>query len=1092
MPEILKDSTRYTSFFNKEKDEEYSNFSKYSKDTPILLYLCMIILNIFSMFSTIFNKKKCHSDLKISRKEFLNFIYCLVNLSIIGYSFLRRSILSIAIHIEEGNKFYFNLYFLGKIKIDLDDLKKINRDVYNHNILYDYILTVISIINIILLFYILNKNIGRKNFIHFLSTLVFICFFTIFNTIYFEHIAENYLLIKNLWYIVIHILPLLTIIILLRIILKNYIFHINSKKNRIEIQKNIINFLIKFISDNNKEGIIMFENQEKIMFTNNFFENLMTYIKNTKIEDSKTNQNISFIYPNLYNYHSDCETSLEKDNIISNSLTTNIKNSSTFNNSLNSFRSKIKKKFSCQNLTKEDQAKRNQNNLEDIAEVKGDLEISHHPSPNKRKKSDQTFISLLKRISPKPHLIQNFKKTENNEFLQSEEIKELQHEEVIESLSYSHFKRKFNEEIDCSDKKFNSSSKNCGNQIEKIKKVEPSSKNSKLDSEKINSSVLSDSPSSHCREKENSINTNTEINGGCSEIINCISNFHFNEMDINSYYNQENKLKLFISNYEELVQKYSFLQNSTNNSSNKYFVLFLNFLLEEIRKSESFEQELELGPLYLTILNEENLSEKYGYLQITISAKKIYNFEHEIIILALRNQYDSVNKIQEMEKEIKLVTYDNSSEKNSYYESINSFKDNKIISKNFNQKKEERRRSILSKLKSSEDNKSSTITLTMYNQKVSALLHDFKHVIIDMHLYNEYLYEKFQIPLEVEDKLLLDVLKDYSNSLIQNMTFFLKDGNNFLCGHEEHNFEEVDLLELVCNMIKIFNRRKNWEIENIKKLGITCNRENLLIYHKLDQSSLNCNLKVKTNKNLLTSLLYNIISNSFKATKEGEICIYISLQCQSKILLSVIDTGPGIPDHILQNWAKPFNKGEKYGIGLGQFIMYTIAKNLNIEMPLPEKNSLGQGTITKLIIPIDFSIPCNLNFLKISDLPEYNCSNSNMTNLWEYEFSPVNLDYKELIIYNNTKTIQSSSEEEKFECIKNFEILCLDDDPIVIGSIVNKVNSLLKLKLKNFKFQFSICNDFKSLLFKMNDNLMKDVAYFIFILDLTLSKLFIH
>jgi hypothetical protein len=745
------------------------------------IFLCAII-NIIPSVDCFFNESNYDENVKISGKDFITYIYTVVNLIIIGYFYLLGEKLSFFTKIDEINRLYFNFYFFMKIKTDLDNLNILK----DSKILLESLLTILCIINICTLIYVFNKILLNKNFMDSFSVFIFFGFVTITFNVYLKQYRE-FFFINNLFYLTVKLLPFPTIFFISKHIISSYNSQRISTKKMMEIQHNVNNFLLKFINKNNYEGLVILENQEMIISSSSFFTNLFNSLKKTKFEEKIFNmiRPKSLFYSNKFNYLSDHENTAEKENNHFKNLKIKLKkNSSLYNREIEKGSKKLKK-LSSQNLAKLDLFKRSQIDLEDIAEVRGEFEMSHMPTLKKRKKSNQTFNGFINIKNHKFQSNDKFTKQKCRKPLQSGEIKEIQPEEVFESLSFSHFQRKNNYKMDYFDNQETLYCKNAINSLE-------DAFSSKTNKSNLNKDVAISRKKLKYEEAEKPLCNNFRGIRSCFTHSNEIdrNKIDFNnkvllsEDDLYAYNDLGEKLKLILMNYDTLRQKYSFLPPTENNSSEYNFVLFLNHLLSEIDKRQNFDEEL--CNLNLSIKNEENPYQKYGIIQISVSAKKIPNPGSDIIFLALRNESHSieVEKLVDIEKDIKLITNENCSENNSQYDLMNSLRESKIISKNFSQLREERRKSIKSRLKSSEDNKSSTIILSMYNQKVSALLHDFKHVIYDLHLYNDFLFEKFQVPIEIDDKLLIETLKEYSYSLIQNITFFLKDRNNLLCGQD--------------------------------------------------------------------------------------------------------------------------------------------------------------------------------------------------------------------------------------------------------------------------------------------------------------------
>jgi len=281
--------------------------------------------------------------------------------------------------------------------------------------------------------------------------------------------------------------------------------------------------------------------------------------------------------------------------------------------------------------------------------------------------------------------------------------------------------------------------------------------------------------------------------------------------------------------------------------------------------------------------------------------------------------------------------------------------------------------------------------------KLSALLHDFKHIVYDNMIYFDYLILQYIHPIiispdnqnsnihpktirfnsgeidKLKDELIyLSVIKDYTISLILNITNFMSD-NEFLSGSLD---EIVDITSVINLMEKIFNRRLEYENSMTNKFDNTLNnnlninsninsnfisfKKNIMIKSKIRNDDNISDLKIKSNKNLIMSLLYNIISNSYKYTDKGSILIEAEIykkQESNFILIKISDTGKGIPQEILKNWGKPFNfKDKTVGTGLGQFLIHSISKKLKFEILQPESNKFSPtGTVFKILIPITMS-----------------------------------------------------------------------------------------------------------------------------------------
>lgn len=408
-------------------------------------------------------------------------------------------------------------------------------------------------------------------------------------------------------------------------------------------------------------------------------------------------------------------------------------------------------------------------------------------------------------------------------------------------------------------------------------------------------------------------------------------------------------------------------------------------------------------------------------------------------------------------------------------------------------------------------NLSSLESKNLFNAKVSALLHDFKHTIIDGHIFSEYIFQKYKIPFDDDDILYMKVMDDYFNSLILNITSFMRDSDAFLKGSMIDINQPVDLIFIIDIMIKIFNRRLQWENESSETMN-NIKRE-ITIYHRIWDRDNPLYKKVLTNKNLLIGLLYNLLSNSFKFTRQGEIVIESYIENDRHIMVKLTDTGPGLPDTVLKNWMKPFNldtcaekSDNPLGSGLGQFIMNTIVKNLKFNMPLPERNPNGTGTVIKISIPINGQ-GSEINH---GSLMSNTGSQATKRRIVETPFilnseDRDNVNYSidtELFPYNNGNTVLNINNLSNINNYNNesilpklapssknqvYRILCFDDDAILINTFVQKLNLLLVKNRPNLKFEFDVCYNFEMFYEKFSNNLNNKKHYHFFVLDQNIS-----
>jgi len=406
--------------------------------------------------------------------------------------------------------------------------------------------------------------------------------------------------------------------------------------------------------------------------------------------------------------------------------------------------------------------------------------------------------------------------------------------------------------------------------------------------------------------------------------------------------------------------------------------------------------------------------------------------------------------------------------------------------------------------------KSSKIQTSDFYSKLSALLHDFKHIVYDNMIYFDYLILKYIQPLidvsdsdrnikiyknfksnneeinKLKDELIyLGVIKDFTISLILNITSFMSE-NEFLSGNLD---EPIDIIDIINLMVKIFNRRLEYENAMIEKIEVSkgsmissnenintnfiSKLKNIIIHKKILHVDIINNLKLISNKNLIISLLYNIISNSYKYTENGEILIEADT-CKidevNYIIIKISDTGKGIPQEILNNWGKPFNfKDKTVGTGLGQFLINSISKKLMFKILKPESNQFSNsGTVFKILIPVinvarsyynsDFNMNQKMkNITNTNKIDQNFSSNSNLNKssiLQDQTFNFNNEDSNK----NTLTRINNNNEIKKFINISNLDSLIsnIKKNQFANNGLDNSSNLTVLFQNLNFNIDYKL------------------------------------
>ncbi|HUD28653.1 MAG TPA: response regulator, partial [Novosphingobium sp.] len=119
-----------------------------------------------------------------------------------------------------------------------------------------------------------------------------------------------------------------------------------------------------------------------------------------------------------------------------------------------------------------------------------------------------------------------------------------------------------------------------------------------------------------------------------------------------------------------------------------------------------------------------------------------------------------------------------------------------------------------------------------------------------------------------------------------------------------------------------------------------------------------CANSIETDRQRLEQILKNLLSNAFKFTEEGSVSLAIEPDGEDRLLISVTDTGIGIPEEQQQAIFEAFRQADgtvsrKYGgTGLGLSISRELARLLGGSISLT--SVAGQGSRFTLSLPVTY------------------------------------------------------------------------------------------------------------------------------------------
>lgn len=190
-------------------------------------------------------------------------------------------------------------------------------------------------------------------------------------------------------------------------------------------------------------------------------------------------------------------------------------------------------------------------------------------------------------------------------------------------------------------------------------------------------------------------------------------------------------------------------------------------------------------------------------------------------------------------------------------------------------------------------------------------------------------YLSTKIHAEKENKLITNALQETGriNEILSALLSFSRPSE---IKKEENNI--IEILE-----------------ESLDLISIQSNKYKI----KITRDYPNTPLLLNSDKAQLKQLFLNILLNSAQAMNSGgELKIEVHPKDNHKILITVTDTGEGIPEDKLDNIFDPFFTTKSGGTGLGLSICYGIIESHKGEIEV--KSKVGQGTTISITLPLDF------------------------------------------------------------------------------------------------------------------------------------------
>ncbi len=108
-------------------------------------------------------------------------------------------------------------------------------------------------------------------------------------------------------------------------------------------------------------------------------------------------------------------------------------------------------------------------------------------------------------------------------------------------------------------------------------------------------------------------------------------------------------------------------------------------------------------------------------------------------------------------------------------------------------------------------------------------------------------------------------------------------------------------------------------------------------------------LKINTQKNLLRAAIFHMIRNAIEATPKGSKVAVATLRKNDKVILTISDTGSGIPDEYIDRIFEPFFSTKEHRFGMGLSLVKQVVLEHMGEIKV--ESEIGKGTTFNMIFP---------------------------------------------------------------------------------------------------------------------------------------------
>ncbi|MFH2049375.1 MAG: HAMP domain-containing sensor histidine kinase [bacterium] len=224
-------------------------------------------------------------------------------------------------------------------------------------------------------------------------------------------------------------------------------------------------------------------------------------------------------------------------------------------------------------------------------------------------------------------------------------------------------------------------------------------------------------------------------------------------------------------------------------------------------------------------------------------------------------------------------------------------------------------------------------TQTYLGRMVSIVSHEIKNPLMIIRASAERLRKKEN---SIESNFIIEET-DRLNEIVSGYLNFAQSGSS---GSGKATLitsgsaEDINLSEMITNLKK--HLQENFPNDNINWI----------------ESKISPDISFTTYKRALRQVLINLLINSVEACKSAgrEIKVGVETdQTNDKVIIKIIDYGPGIPKAVLKHIFEPFYSTKISGTGLGLYLCKKIIEEMNGKIVI--KSQSGEKTVAAITLP---------------------------------------------------------------------------------------------------------------------------------------------